>query len=139
MHALKIKQKAKELFEKAHFIVQINNEDDYNNALTLMDELIEDYDENHDLIHVLSATINAWEDSSTEFQDFNKRIEDLPADVSLLKLLMEQHGLGVADFPELGDKSHLSRILNNERSLTKNHILILSEKFNISPALFFER
>jgi HTH-type transcriptional regulator/antitoxin HigA len=50
---------------------------------------------------------------------------------------MEQHKLGVADLPEIGSKSLVSRILNGERRLTRNHIEALSKRFNINPALFF--
>lgn len=58
--------------------------------------------------------------------------------VDTLKLLMEQHGLGVADFPEIGSKSLVSKILNGRgRKLTRNHIAALSKRFGLSPALFF--
>ena len=57
--------------------------------------------------------------------------------VCILKLLMEQHALGVSDLPEIGTKSLISRILSGQRQLTKDHITILSKRFNISPALFF--
>ena len=45
-----VKTKAKALFEEASFITEITNEADYENALALMDDLIEDYDENRMLI-----------------------------------------------------------------------------------------
>ena len=54
-------------------------------------------------------------------------------------ILMEQYGLGVADFPEIGSKSLISKIMNNERSLTRNHIKALStciskvEPINLIP------
>ena len=38
-----IKEKARELFDEASFISHISNDKDYQQALALMDELIEDY------------------------------------------------------------------------------------------------
>ena len=49
---------------------------------------------------------------------------------------MEQYDLGVADFPEIGSKSLVSRIINRKRKLTLNHIHALSKRFGIDPALF---
>ena len=56
----------------------------------------------------------------------------------MLRLLMEQHELKGTDFPEIGDKTLISKILNGSRSLTKDHITKLAERFGISPALFFD-
>jgi HTH-type transcriptional regulator/antitoxin HigA len=62
----------------------------------------------------------------------------MDAGIATLKLLMEQHNLGVADLPEIGSKSLVSKILNKKgRTLTKAHIVALSNRFGVSPALFF--
>jgi len=132
-----IKEKARDLFLEAGFIGYIKNEEEYEQALALMDELIEDYDNQRSLIEVLSVTIERWENTSPEFVEFNRRINDLDDGVSVLKVLMEQHGLGIADLPEIGSKSLVSRIMNNKRRLTRNHIEALSKRFGVSPALFF--
>jgi HTH-type transcriptional regulator/antitoxin HigA len=133
-----IKEKAHELFEQAHFITHIDNEDDYTEALALMDELIEDYDHNKPLIEVLSLSIEKWEDQSEYFSEFNKDIESLDNDTSLLKVLMSQHHLKGEDLKnEIGSKSLVSKILNGKRKLTIEHIQALSNRFNISPSLFF--
>lgn len=103
-----------------------------------MDELVEDYDANRPLIDVLAHSIERWESEAGEFADFNARVAKLN-DVDVLRLLMEQHGLGVADLPEIGSKSLVSKILNGRgRNLTKDHINALSKRFAISPALFFQ-
>ena len=117
--------------------MHIHNQDDYEQALTTMDQLMEDYDENRDLIEVLSASIERWEDSAVEFADFNERIAGLETKEAILKTIMQQHHLGVADFPEIGSKSLISKILNNKRQLTREHITALCKRFEIDPALFF--
>ncbi len=131
-----IKRKAHSLFEEARFIGHINNNEEYEKALTLMDELIEDYDYNRVLIEILSASIERWENESKEFKDFNARIESVDSGRALLEIIMEQYELGVADFPEVGSKSLVSKILNNKRRLTLGHIQALSKRFGIDPGLF---
>jgi len=53
--------------------------------------------------------------------------------------LMAQHGLGVADVPELGSKGNVSKILNGAegKKLTRKHMEALGRRFGVSPALFF--
>ena len=132
-----IKKKARALFEEAGFICRINNNHEYELALALMDELIEDYDYNRPLIELLSKSIERWENESDQFHAFNLRIKKLDDGVAVLKLLMDQHELGVADFPEVGSKSLVSKILNHQRQLTVNHIRTLSIRFGVDPTLFF--
>ncbi len=134
-----IKEQACDLFAQAPFISHISNEADYAQALALMDELVEDYDRQKPLIDMLSASITRWEDTSPEYKSFNDRIEKLDSAIATLKVIMEQYNLGVADLPEIGSKSLVSRILSGERRLTRNHIEALSKRFNISPAIFFSQ
>lgn len=132
-----IKERAQALFNEAGFIGYIANEGDYANALALMDELIDDAEGNHVLIGIVAHSIERWENEAPEFAEFNARIAGLGG-VDVLRLLMEQHGLGVADLPEIGSKSLVSKILNARgRNLTKDHIEALSKRFGISPAAFF--
>lgn len=131
-----VKRKARSLFEEAVFISHINNEAEYKQALLLMDELIEDYDSNRLLIGVLSTSIERWEETSNEFVSFNQQIKNLESAEATFQCLMDQYGLGVADFPEIGSKSLVSRILNKERRLTRDHIVTLCKRFKVSPELF---
>jgi len=132
-----LKNTAKRLSDQASFLVEIANEDEYEQALVLMDELIDDYDNQRVLIELLSKSIERWEESSQSFSDFNTRTSGDPA-LAVLRVLMDQHSLGVADLPEIGSKSLVSKILNErDRQLTRQHIDALSKRFSISPALFF--
>jgi HTH-type transcriptional regulator/antitoxin HigA len=102
-----------------------------------MDELVDDYEAYRPLVDILARSIESWENKSEEFSAFNARVAKLSG-VDTLRLLMEQHGLGVADLPEIGSKSLVSKILNGRgRNLTKDHIDALSKRFSVSPALFF--
>lgn len=135
-HAV-IKEMAAALFNQAQFISHIHTEQDYAAALALMDELIEDYDAQKPLIEVLAVAIERWESSAPEFQGFNDAVAAQDRGASTLRLLMEQHGLGVADLPEIGSKSLVSRVLRGERQLTRNHIAALCQRFGIGAELFF--
>lgn len=132
-----IKEKAHALFDEAAFIGHIANEKDYAQALALMDDLLDDYEANRPLIDILAGSIERWENTSKEFSVFNERVAKLGG-VDMLRLLMDQHKLGVADLPEIGSKSLVSKILNGRgRNLTRDHIDALSKRFSVSPALFF--
>ena len=60
-----------------------------------------------------------------------------PADIATLSLLMAQYQLSTADIPEIYSKSMVSRVLSGERSMNKNHIKALADRFQISPNLIF--
>ena len=137
MNHAALKNTAQELSAQASFLVEITDSDEYQQALTLMEELIYDYDNQQVLIELLTGSIKRWEDESDDFSEFNARIKSGDPAISILRLLMDQHDLGVADLPEIGSKSLVSKILNQHRQLTREHIDLLSKRFNISPALFF--
>lgn len=131
-----IKLKANALFSEASFITEIQTDAEYQNALALMDDLIEDYEKQRPLIAILSTAIERWENTADEFTEFNQRIKALDG-IATLKLLMEQHGLGISNLPEIGSNTLVSKVLNGKRNLTKSHIEALSKRFGLSPALFF--
>lgn len=107
----------------------------------------------HNEIELESATelidLMAGHDLSPDQEDYLDLVSDLvakyeqstrpPADpitpVDVLTWLMKEHGMNVTDLGKLlGDRSLGSRILSGERSLSKKHIRIVSERFKISPA-----
>jgi HTH-type transcriptional regulator/antitoxin HigA len=109
-------------------------------ALELMDQLIEQYDENLIIIEALGNAITRYEDESLRFEAFNNKQDDLDPAVATLKVLMEQHKLNTTDFEnEIGKKSMVSQVLAGKRNLTREHIEKLVERFGISPALFFRQ
>jgi len=137
MNVARLKEQAKSLFSSAGFLTHIHDEEDYESALTLMDELIEDYDEQKPLIELLSLSIERWENESEEFSEFNANIESLDSGVSVLRVLMDQNKLNTTDFKnEIGGKSMVSMILNKKRNLSLEHIKALSNRFGVPPQLF---
>ena len=133
-----LKEKANNLFSEASYIYHIANESDYEKALELMDELIDDYDNYSPLIEVLSNSIRHWEDKSEYFSEFNERIEKLDTGVAVLKTLMDQYKLKASDLKgEIGSERLVSQILNGSHMLEPKHIQALSSRFKINPSIFF--
>ncbi|OGT51274.1 MAG: hypothetical protein A3E84_04160 [Gammaproteobacteria bacterium RIFCSPHIGHO2_12_FULL_42_13] len=123
--------------KEASFICRIRNENEHETALILMEELIEEYDLYRPLIEILSRSIDLYENESITFKKFNAKIKSVDSSIAVLKILMDQNQLGVSDFPEIGSKSLVSKILHGKRRLTVDHINALCKRFGIEPAVFF--
>ena len=129
--------------QEAEPFTHIENDAAYQGALAVVSNLMEtaEDDPNSPLnwaIEGFAKAIASYENQLPEVQDFEAAVESTPADIRMLRLLMDQHKLKGTDFPEIGDKTLISKILNGSRSLTKDHITKLSKRFGISPALFFD-
>ena len=114
----------------------------YEMSLQLVESLLEEADDTpgdplHAVISMLSDAIEQYESTDSEIVEFEKQAVESPPDLAMLRLLMDQHGLGTADVPEIGSKSMVSRVLSGERSLSKKHIKALSQRFGIDPGMFF--
>jgi len=138
MNIQHITELAQQLQSEMSFIDGINSSEQHSEALSLMDELVEDYEKNLLLIDVLWPKIETYEKDAPELSEFNNRIKGMNAGASALRVLMNQHNLKTTDFKnEIGGKSTVSMICNEKRQLTAEHIKKLSERFGISPELFF--
>ena len=129
--------------EVADSITHINNNATYEKALqyvsALMDKAPDDPNSTlNGIIETISKSISEYENTLEDVQAFEKAVSEVPVDIAMLRLLMDQHELNGTDFPEIGDKTLVSKILKGDRNLTKDHIVKLSERFEISPALFFD-
>lgn len=125
------------LTEVAPFLAGIHNDEHYAEALMFIDHLLLN-DPDNPLLDLVCAKIHAWEKSAPEFAEFNALREAMPAGVSVIRVLMDQHGLSMSDLPEIGSKSMVSRVLNGQRKLTLDHAKKLAARFGISPALFID-
>jgi HTH-type transcriptional regulator/antitoxin HigA len=60
--------------------------------------------------------------------------------VEVLRFLLDQNGLSQRDIAsELGSETTVSLVLARKRQLTREHIARLSERFHVSPSVFFSR
>ena len=110
------------------------NEREYEHLLAFADELM-DWTYHHkdehatSLLNLIASHIETYENQHYPAKKVS------PAE--MLEFLMDEHGLGQGDLPEIGSQSLVSKILNGERQLTLEHIRSLSERFGVSPAIFF--
>jgi HTH-type transcriptional regulator/antitoxin HigA len=110
-----------------------HNKKDYNKLVNLLDSLIDEVGnaENHSLatlMDTIGSLVETYE--SRYIQD----IEGSPIDS--LKALMEEHDLKQSDLTDIGSQGVVSEILAGKRQLNVRQIKILSERFNVSPAVF---
>ena len=86
--------------------------------------------EEADLADLLTLLIETYEDKHYELPKSSP--------VEVLKFLMDQHGLKQKDLAEIfGTPSIVSEVVNGRRELNKEQIRRLSERFHVSPELFF--
>lgn len=92
-----------------------------------------------------SRTLTAAEKELAELltlliENFEEKRYQLPhaKPLDTLRFLMDQHGLQQKDMVDVfGTPSIVSEVLNGKRELNKDHIKRLSERFHVSPELFF--
>jgi HTH-type transcriptional regulator/antitoxin HigA len=142
MNTLAFKSVCHDFARVAAPYLHIKDASHYEESLVLIESLLEEVADSVDdpmnaVIDMLAHSIEDYENKDKELADFEARAMGQPADLTMLRLLMDQHNLGTADLPEIGSKSMVSRVLSGERSLNKNHIKALSDRFSIDPGLFF--
>jgi HTH-type transcriptional regulator/antitoxin HigA len=118
------------------FMPVIKNEQDYDASVAMLDKLMTETggDVNHPLFpyqHILGKAIHDYEQHHFPMADAD------PIDV--LKYLMEEHGLSQSQLPEIGNQAKVSEVLSGARKLNARHIQALSQRFNVSPAVFFKQ
>lgn len=116
-------------------LLTITNEQEYDAAVerlnTLLDKIGED--ESHplySLLDTLGILIEAYDNEHYPIPDCSG--------IDALLYLMEEHQLSQSDLPEIGSQGVVLEILNGKRSLNVRQIKALAQKFNVSPATFFD-
>lgn len=109
-------------------------DEEYQKCLALLEQLIDEVgeDESHplaSLLDVVGTLVDNYEQAHFSIPDAK------PQDV--LRFLMKEHDLKQGDLPEIGSQGVVSEILNGKRELNKRQIQALSERFAVSPNVFF--
>ncbi|WP_299768416.1 hypothetical protein [uncultured Pseudoteredinibacter sp.] len=143
MVAIRVKEACHEFAEVAASFLCIDDEQGYEQALELVEELLVEAEDSCEdpinaIIELLARAIETYENQQEELLDFERAAVEGDRGLAILRVLMDQYQLGVSDLPEIGSKSMVSRVLSGERQLNRNHIQALSTRFNVSPALFFQ-
>ncbi|MCV5597648.1 transcriptional regulator, partial [Escherichia coli] len=85
-----------ELVNAVPFLGGSDSEDDYREALELVEYLIEE-DDTNPLIDFLASRIAEYENNTAKFDEFDKAVAAMPVGVALLRTLIDQHNLTYAD------------------------------------------
>jgi len=123
-----------EVWPKVQCLLSVpHNNNGYEKLVRLLDSLIDEVGNNEShplasLMETLGTLIEAYEARNTP------EIEGDP--VSVLKDLMQEHGIKQSDLPEIGSQGVVSEILSGRRDLNVRQISALSKRFHVSPAVF---
>jgi HTH-type transcriptional regulator / antitoxin HigA len=88
--------------------------------------------EEEEAIELLTLLVETYEAKRYPMPDVEPK--------EMLRFLLDQNGLSQRDVAaELGSESTVSLVLSGTRPLNQHHIARLSERFHVSPAVFFPR
>jgi len=109
----------------------IKTEEQYDAYCKILEDLvIQDNEDLHEEIDLLTLLIEKWDQEHHTFEDLDP--------VELLKVLMEENRLRSKDLVEILDlsKGTISKILNYHKGLSKETIRKLAEYFKVSQEAF---
>jgi HTH-type transcriptional regulator/antitoxin HigA len=139
MDTEKVIRLGQELQEIMPFREGIHTSAQYDDAITLMGNLVDDAQKNDLFIDYLFPIIEHYEATAPEFKEMNDWIDEMDAGQTVLRILIDHQKLSTADFAnEIGDHDMVSLIADGKQPLTVKHITALSKRFGISLTLFFD-
>ncbi|MBC8180465.1 transcriptional regulator [candidate division KSB1 bacterium] len=117
----------------SNILSTIHTEEQYNNAVDLLDTLINKVTKGENfiiesLIDTLGTLIKDYED-----RNFPEPEGD---PIGCLKFLMNEHDIKEYELIELGSRNDILNILEGKKHLNVEQIKALSKKFHVSPAVF---
>ena len=112
----------------------IHDDIEYDNAVGLVDRLAildQRNEDQEDYLETLSGLVERYDDEHFAINDAHI------SPIEVLRYLCEQNGLTASALGEfLGNRSLGSKVLREERQLSKEHIRKLSDRFSVSSDLF---
>lgn len=115
-------------------LLTVHNENEYDAAIKRLNFLLDEVgtDESHplyELLDTLGTVLHAYEEKNMPVVECSG--------IEALLYLMEEHGLSQSDLSEIGTQGVVSEILSEKRQLNVRQIKLLTERFGVSPAVFF--
>lgn len=106
---------------------------EYHRAVTILDEIVDEIGEQEthplaDLAETLALAIAAYEEVHVPVPDATGS--------TVIRTLMEEHGLSQSDLPEIGSQGVVSEVLSGKRDLNVRQVTRLAARFVVSPAVF---
>jgi HTH-type transcriptional regulator/antitoxin HigA len=112
-----------------------HTEAEYNNLVTLLDNLIDEVKENEE--HPLSSLMETVGSLIESYEDDNCQT-NLGTPLEALSFLMKEHGVKQTELTEVGSQGVVSEVLTGKRNLNIRQIKELSSRFNVSPLVFMQ-
>lgn len=115
-------------------LLTIHNESEYDQAVERLNALLDEVGTNeqhplYELLDTLGTILHAYEEKHFVIRD--------SSGIDMLKYLMDEHELKQTDLVEVGSQGVVSEILSGKRRLNVRQIEVLSQRFGVSPAVFF--
>jgi HTH-type transcriptional regulator/antitoxin HigA len=126
-------ERTREHWQALEPLLTIRDEQDYAAAIERLDTLLREVgdDERHPLywlLDTLGTLVHVYEEEHVPIPE--------ASGPEALEYLMEEHGIGTEDLPELGGSKAVRAILAQEKELHLGEIRALAERFGVSPAVF---
>lgn len=112
----------------------ISDEAEYDHAITVLNALLDNPKSNEG--GPLAPLLVALGEFIGDYEDEHHAWPDAPPG-EVLRELMNQSRLKQSDLPEIGSQGVVSEILRGKRELNTRQIAELSQRFHVSPAVFF--
>ncbi len=112
-----------------------HTEAEYNNLVTLLDNLIDEVKENEE--HPLSSLMETVGSLIESYEDDNCQT-NLGTPLEALSFLIKEHGVKQTELTEVGSQGVVSEVLTGKRNLNIRQIKELSSRFNVSPLVFMQ-
>ena len=114
-------------------LLTIRDEAEYQRSVEQLNSLLDlvSTDDQHplySLLDTLGILLEAYEVEHVKIPE--------ASGVDVLQYLMEEHTLTLSDLPEIGSQDELTEILNGKQELSLQQIRSLSQRFQVSPAVF---
>lgn len=115
-------------------ILSIRNEREYDRAVKRLNALLDEIGDDeryppYGLLDTLGTVIHAYEEVRHPMPTVKGS--------SILRYLMDEHGITQSDLPEIGSQGVVSEILRGKRELNTRQIRALAKRFSVSPSVFF--
>lgn len=128
-----------DLISNGQFPVTIQTSQACQQAQLLVELLEPNYGDFSAFIEILKKSVADWQAKPAPLRNFFDAMINHRGDEAVIRTVMKEWGLGLADIDALFDTYGLTgELLDGSRSLTRPQIEILQRKFGLPSFVFFE-
>ncbi|SGZ09224.1 hypothetical protein [Moritella viscosa] len=137
MNFEKMNKLSAEIENEMPWLKGLHSHEEYQKLISLLDELVKNYEDNKSLIDLMWPVLSSYEEKSEYFKAFNERVALLTSSQVMIRVILDQYSLTTSDLSfEIGTKEQVKKILAGHDKLTYRSIKALSKRFGISESMF---